>query len=121
MPGVRIVFFRDAKGVPVSDWLEELRIRNARAFAKCISAIDRLRQLGHELRRPEADHLGNGIYELRVRTGNVNYRILYFFYGREIVVLAHALTKEAEVPTRDIEKANERKTAFEANPAIHSD
>lgn len=66
---------------------------NRRGFAKCIVRIQRLAQLGHELRRPEADLLRDEIYELRAKHGHVQYRILYFFHGRETAVLAHALTK----------------------------
>jgi len=31
--------------------------------------------------------LKDGIYELRVRKGRVNYRTLYFFHGRNLAVL----------------------------------
>jgi phage-related protein len=50
----------------------------------------------------------------------VNYRILYFFHGRDLAVLAHAITKEKEVPDSDIERAVRRKKAFTSNPAAHS-
>jgi phage-related protein len=76
--------------------------------------------LGYELRRPLADILRNGIYELRIRKGRVNYRILYFFHGRNLAILGHALTKEDKVPKADIERAIRRKKAFEENPAQHS-
>lgn len=72
-------------------------------------ADERLRDLGHELRRPEADYLRDGIYELRVGFTGMNYRILYFFYGQIIAVLSHGLVKEREVPSRDIEEAVGRK------------
>jgi len=62
-------------------------------------------ELGHELRRPEADLLRDGIYELRARLGTVNYRILYFFHGRNVAVLAHAITKENEIPVVEINRA----------------
>ena len=65
--------------------------------------IERLRDLGHELRRPEADFLRDGIYELRVRLRTTNYRML-FMVGIA-AVLAHGLVKESEVPQRDIELA----------------
>ncbi len=55
---------------------------------------------GHELRRPLADFLRDGIHELRVRKGRVNYRILYFFHGRNLPILGHALTKEEADPSR---------------------
>ena len=77
-------------------------------------------EFGHELRRPLADMLRDGIYELRIRKGRVNFRILYFFHGRNLAVLGHALTKEAEVPDTDIERAIRRKKLFVASPEQHS-
>jgi hypothetical protein len=63
---------------------------------------------GHELRRPEADFLRDGIYELRVSLRGVHHRILYFFYGAAAAVVSHGLTKEDAVPPREIERAVER-------------
>ena len=50
----------------------------------------------------------------------MNYRILYFFHGRNLAILGHALTKEEKVPKADIERAIQRKRAFEADPAGRS-
>jgi len=80
LPQTRLLFFRGADGAaPVWEWLKDLRARNLKAYAKCVVRIRRLVESGHELRRPEADFLRDGIYELRARLGTVNYRILYFF------------------------------------------
>ena len=76
--------------------------------------------MGHELRRPEADFLRDGIYELRSRSGTVNYRILYFFHGREVAVLTNAITKEDEIPAVEINRALNRRRLFIANPAAHT-
>jgi len=59
------------------------------------------------------------VYELRTRLGSVNYRILYSFAGREIVILTHALTKERDVPDRDIDLAVERRRRFVEDPVRH--
>lgn len=121
MPRTRLLFFKDARGfAPAWEWLVELRRVNPKAYAKCIIRIRRLADLGHELRRPEADILRDGIYELRARLGNVNYRILYFFHGRDIAVLAHAITKENEIPTTEMNRVLERKRLFAASPAAHT-
>jgi phage-related protein len=88
--------------------------------AKCAVRIRRLAEMGHELGRPEADLLRDGIYELRAKLGTVNYRILYFFHVRNVAVLAHAITKEAEIPKSEINRALERKRKFMANPAVHT-
>lgn len=121
MPNTQVIFFQEAKGeAPVVKWLEELRGSNPKAWVNCRVKIDMLRQSGHELRRPAADLLRDGIYELRARQGHVQYRILYFFHGRNIAILAHALTKEDQVPPVDIERALKRKRLFASNPQEHT-
>ena len=121
MPATVVVFYQEQAGVsPVMTWLTELRETNVKAFLKCRTAVARLAQLGHELRRPEADYLRDGIHELRVRLGSVNYRLLYFFHGRTVCVMAHGLTKEAAVPAADIERSLARKAAFTAHPNLHT-
>jgi hypothetical protein len=118
---VSVLFYRAADDTaPVLEWLSQLRQRDRRAYAKCVARIQRLAEQGHRLRRPESDYLRDGIHELRVRMGSVNYRILYFFAGREVAVLAHALTKEAEVPAGEIDRAIRRKSAFEEKPDAHT-
>ena len=64
--------------------------------------------------------LRDGIHELRVRHQRVNYRILYFFHGQNVAVLAHGLVKEKEVPDVDIERAIQRKQKLERNPDKHT-
>ena len=118
MPRTRVVFYRDAEGkVPVLEWLDTLPTN---VQDKCAVKIGRLRELGHQLRRPEADLLRNGIYELRIGREGINYRILYFFRDRIAAILAHGLVKEREVPDRDIRVALERKRLFEQDPDAHT-
>ena len=118
MPGIEVVFFRDVDGtVPVLDWLDGLA---AKAQAKCMVKIERLKEMGHELRRPEADYLRDDIYELRIGLQGMNYRILYFFHGRAVAVLAHGLIKERAIPPREIALAIERKELFRTNPKVHT-
>ena len=106
--------------VPVLDWLKDLLSKNEAAFAKCVAALRYLRDFGHELRRPHADYLEDGIYELRARKGRVNYRILYFFHGQNGAVLAHAITKEDKIPRTELSRAKERKDRFEKDPEAHT-
>lgn len=121
MPNTEVLFYQEADGrSPVVEWLEELREMDTAAYAKCVAVIERLEELGHELRRPTADLLRDGIYELRAKKGHVNYRLLYFFHGRNVAIVAHGLTKEDVVPPADIERALRRKKAFEADPQRHT-
>ena len=121
MPRTTVLFFQEApRDVPVLDWLRELRRKDRRGYAKCVARIQRSAEMGHELRRPEADLLRGGIHELRARRGRVNYRVLYFFYGRDVVVLACGLTKESIVPDADVDRALRTRAAFEKDPDRHT-
>ena len=83
------------------DWLDEIP---GKAQIKCLARLKRLEYLGHELRRPEADLLRDGIYELRIGLQSIKYRILYFFHGNTAAVVSHGLTKERRVPSREIDE-----------------
>jgi hypothetical protein len=65
MPKSRLVFYQEEGVAPAIDWLNELRAKNERAFAKCHVRLKRLAELGHELRRPEADYLRDDIMTVR--------------------------------------------------------
>jgi phage-related protein len=147
MPRTDVVFYRDDDGsVPVLEWLDGLTLK---ARLKCLVRLERLRELGHELRRPEADLLRDGIYELRISLNHVQYRVLYAFHTetqavreaeakaikkgstkkgrteeptahRTIAVVAHGITKEAEVPDEEIDRARARMRKFAADPRRHT-
>ena len=117
----RVVLYRDADGsVPLLDWLRDVGKRDRRIVAKCWARLDMLAEFGNRLRRPVSDYLRDGVYELRLEYGGVNYRILYFFAGGACVVVSHGLTKESKVPKRDINVAVARKGNFEMDPARFS-
>lgn len=118
MPRTRVLFYRDDDGtVPVVEWLMSLPKKDQ---DKCRLKIERLEELGYELRRPEADYLRDGIYELRVRLRRINYRILYFFHGNAAAVVSHGVIKERVVPPKEIERAIERRWRFQQDPERHS-
>ncbi len=116
MPAV--VFSQEQdRTVPFLLWFDEL---NPKIKAKCKVKIERLKLLGHNLRRPESDYLRDGIYELRVGFRGMNYRILYFFHCAATVVISHGITKEQIVPFREISKAIENERKFAQNPKLHT-
>ena len=120
MPATDVFFYQDEEGrVPVLDWLLALRERNERAFRKCFGVIQLLTQSGCDLRRPHADLLRDGVYELRTRVGNVNYRILYGFVGKDVALLAAGFTKEKKIPGKEVERAMTRIEKYKANPEAH--
>jgi len=91
-----------------------------KAQVKCLVRLQRLSEQGHELRRPEADYLRDGICELRASLQGVQYRMLYFFHGSAAVVVSHGLVKEQAVPPAEIDRAIRRRQMFEAGPDAHT-
>ena len=113
-----VVIYREADGtVPLRDWLKQ---QPGKAQDKCLAVMEMLSVWGNQLRRAVADYLRDGIYELRTRRGHVNYRILYAFCGKNIVLLSHGLTKEAAIPPKEIERAIKNLNRYRQNPKAHT-
>lgn len=120
MPRCLAIFYQEEDGAaPALDWLSCMGRRDPRIAQKLQARIERLEEMGRELRRPECDLLRDGIHELRARVDNTNFRLLCFFHGRAEAFLAHGLTKEAEVPDTEIERVLERKRRYERDPEEH--
>jgi hypothetical protein len=118
MPSVELFIYREVDGTtPFLEWFDG---QDQRCKDKCFAKLKRLEDEGVDLRRPVADYVDDGIYELRVRTGHVNNRILYFFGGAGVVVLSHGLAKKKRIPPMDIKRAAKRKKLYEQNPVKHS-
>ena len=121
MPATEVLLYQEQDGtIPVLNWLQELQRRNQQAFEKCLFLLDLLEEFGHEMRRPRADLLRDGVYELRTEVRKVQYRLLYGFVGKDIAVVAHALTKRGKVPDRDIDLAATRLERVRRLPEKHT-
>lgn len=115
---MKITMYRGVDGsVPLLEWLAtRVASRDRRALAKIRARIGMLEADGRDLRRPIADYLRDGIYELRARYGRVNYRLLYFFLNETVVVISHGITKQDRVPPGEIDLAIRRKALVESDP-----
>ena len=91
-----VYYYTDHRGrSPVEEFLNALSPSGA---AKCMAYIQELKNQGYNLRRPLADYIGEGIYELRPKDN----RIFYFFFMKESVVLVHAIKKKTrKIPEKD--------------------
>ena len=103
-----ICFFIDERGEnPVKEFIENLPLKDQ---ARVLAYLDELKKQGHQMRRPMADYLGEGIYELRPRDN----RIFYFFFLRESAVLPHAIKKRTDkIPQGDLNLCHKRKKQVE--------
>lgn len=99
-----IYYYIDNRGnSPVKEFITALPLKQR---AKVFAYIDELKEQGHNLRRPLADYLGNGIYELRPRKN----RVFYFFFIKNSAVLVHIIRKDtAKVPKNDFQLCVKRK------------
>ena len=114
MPKTDVLIFAERDGnSPFLQWLDK---QPAKVQDKCIVFIERLAEYGHELRRPQADFLEDGIYELRIKRQGINYRILYFFHENRAIISHGFVKQEGKVPVKEIKDAVKNRTAFLANP-----
>jgi len=117
MPETKVVIYaKDDNTSPLVDWMAVLK---QKAVDKCYVKIERLKEKGYELKRPEADFLSNGIHELRIKHEGVPYRILYFFHGG-IAILSHGIQKEDIVPPTEINRAIQNRRKYIENPELHT-
>ncbi len=99
-----VYFFLDEKGGnPVREFIDSLP---GKEQAKIAAYVSELKIQGHNLRRPLADYLGNGIYELRPKDD----RIFYFFFLKDNAILVHAIRKKTnKIPEEDMKVCLRRK------------
>lgn len=108
-----LYYFVDERGhKPVEEFIQALpKKERAKVFAYLVE----LKNQGHNLRRPMADYLGQGVYELRPK----NNRILYFFFLKDSAILVHAIKKKTDrIPEGDLRLCINRKTQVEEHCRI---
>ena len=103
----QIVFYTTERDdSPIDDFLDELDIK---ARAKVDAYLSLLAEHGPNLKRPYADHVRGKIKELRIHYSSNKYRILYFFYLKDSIVLLYAFSKKTQqLKAADIELAERR-------------
>ena len=104
-----VYYFVDEDGnKPVKKFIDSLTEKEQ---AKIYAYITGLKDQGNNLRRPMADYLRDGIYELRPKDN----RIFYFFYLRDRAVLLHAIKKHVKkIPDGDLKLCIKRRIKTEA-------
>lgn len=118
MPKTNVIIYQEKDGtVPLLAWLDALP---GKVQDKCIARIELLKEKSYDLRRPICDSLRGGIYELRAGYKNVNYRILYCFQGKNVVLLSHGCTKERRVPGKEIDRAIKNATNYVKDKTAHT-
>jgi len=73
---------------------------------------DFLEEEGPNLPRPYADVFREKIRELRLKFGSSQYRLLYFFYGKTVILTYGFVKKTDQVPYEEIERAIRMRNDF---------
>ena len=103
-PVYTVVFYRTARGdSPIDRFLDDL---DRRVRAKVEKWLVLLEQEGPRLPRPHADVVEGPIRELRVGFGRLEVRLLYFFHGKEMIVVATGFLKKTRtIPVEELKRA----------------
>jgi phage-related protein len=91
---------------PIDEFLDGL---DKKSRAKVAAHLSLLEEQGPNLKRPYADSVRGKIRELRIHYSSNQYRILFFFYVRDQIVLLHAFSKKSQqLKEKDIELSERR-------------
>jgi phage-related protein len=94
-------------GVPVQDFLEQMRQTDPDDFAAVAAGLEKLRNRQYH-REPLTKALGDGLFELR-HVGKLNTRVLWFFVkGRRIIAVHGIRNKGQTIPAHDLDIAEKR-------------
>lgn len=109
-----IEFFEQEGRRPVPDFLEGLEPAKK---ALTMHLLELLEAEGKALPEPYCKESRGGIWDLRCRTGNSQWHLLYFFpeKGGSIVVAGAFKKKTLHVPEDEIKTALLRKAYYEAH------
>lgn len=104
-----IIFYRDISGrAPVQDFLDEIRRKNNVLWVRTIAGLEKLRYKDFH-KEPLSKFLGDGLWELRVKSGNNILRIIYIFLkGKKIILLHGFIKKTQKTPVRELDIAKKR-------------
>lgn len=76
-------------------------------------------------RRQDVDALGDGVFELRHRSGTERFRVLFMTWGPHLVALTAFQKKQPRTPKPELDRARSRakqwRRAFGAKPGERSD
>ena len=108
----QIIFYRTASGQnPVEDFLNQLPPKSAQKVTWVLKLIEDLNQVPSKYFKKLVNT--QELWEIRVSAGSNIFRLIGFFDGPKIVVVAHGFQKKTQkAPKRAIKIAEERKKDY---------
>jgi phage-related protein len=106
---LKVVFYRSRAGnEPVRDWLKSLPMEDCKIIGKDILKV----QFRWPVGKPLADHLAEGIWEIRSRLPSRIARTLFAVIDEEIVLLHAFIKKQQKTPHEELKLAKKRKRQY---------
>jgi len=107
-----ISFYRTASGkCPVADFLDDVTDAEATKIAWVLKLIRETDQIPSKYFKKLVNT--KDIWEIRINVGRNTFRLLGFFYGRELIVLTNSFQKKTrKTPVREIKLAEKRKQEY---------
>jgi phage-related protein len=107
-----IIFYEKENGsIPVDDYIFSL---SDKQISKIRGYIKLLQEQGRNLKYPYCSYLQAGVWELRIKFSSNIFRITYFiFTDNKIILLSGFTKKNQKTPVDEIEKAVEYKLDYE--------
>ena len=100
----------DTGAKPVESWIRSLA---AESRAEVLTVVDLLERHGVELEMPYTRHLGDGLWELRVRDRSGIYRVIYFHWKGRTFGLLHGFSKKTQTtPKGELDLARSRRATW---------
>lgn len=107
-----IIFYRTESGrCPVKEFLDSLNAQQARKVVWVLQLVEELERVPTQYFKKLA--ATDDIWEVRVRAGGENFRLLGFFEGVSLIVLNYAFSKKTQkTPARAIALTESRKRDY---------
>jgi len=107
-----IIFYRTESGkCPVKEFLDSLTAKQARKVVWVLQLVEELDRIPEQYFKKLVST--DDIWEVRIRTGGENFRLLGFFDGASLIVLNHAFSKKSrKIPAGAIALAENRKRDY---------
>jgi phage-related protein len=108
----KIIFFRTASGRnPIEDFLDQLPAKSAQKVTWVLQLVEDLVQVPSKYFKKLVNT--QDLWEIRVSAGSNIFRLIGFFDGPNIVVVAHGFQKKTrKTPKKTIKIAEERKKDY---------
>ena len=106
MTNFSVEFFKKNNGdIPAEIFLNSMDVKMR---VRAAGLLKILQEKGNLMREPYSKHLEDGIFELRVNSGNNISRLLYFFYYKHKIIITNGFVKKTnKTPRNQIDKAKQ--------------